>query len=114
QIDRHRDKRFGAHRLVLGQPSVAIDNILLGHRIERPAEPIREEGVDDPVADFEACYAHADRDYFAGAIRERHTAGRDRHRILAINNHQVTEVERARPYADEHLANGRRWNAALG
>src|ERR1700681_139301 len=49
----HRNKRFGAHRLVLGQPSVTINDILYWHGIECPAEPIREEGVDDPVADFE-------------------------------------------------------------
>src|ERR1700732_4921297 len=48
----------------------------------------------------------ADRDYFARAIRERHTTGRDRHRKLAIDNHQVADVERARPYTAEHLAHG--------
>src|SRR6202011_41106 len=110
----HRDERFGADGLVLGQPSVVIDNPLLGHRIERSAEEVREEGVDDQVAGFAARYARADRDHFASAIRERHTAGRDRHRILAIENHHVTEVERTRPYSDEHLANARRWNVSLG
>src|ERR1700687_3776486 len=103
-----------SHGLVLGQPSVVIDDRLFGHRIERSAEEVREEGVDDPVANFEAPYTSADRYHSACAIRERHTTGRDWHRILTIENHQVANVDRARPYTDEHLASGRRWDIALG
>ena len=56
----------------------------------------KEELVDDPVANFEAPYTSADRYHFACAIRERHTTGRDWHRILTIENHQVANVDRAR------------------
>src|SRR5258706_13966640 len=111
---RHPDNTFGADVFVFGQPAIGIDNPLLGHRFERSAEPIREEGIDDPVADSEACHARADRSHLASAIRERTPAGRDRHRISAIDNHQVAEVERTRAHSDEHFTNTGRWNLLLG
>src|SRR5258705_1902783 len=110
---RHRDQRFDADNLVLGQPPVTVDDICLGHRVERSTEPVREEGIDHPISGFEPGDTRADRDHVAGGIREWHTTGRDRRRVPAIEDDLVTEVERTRPHVDEHLACTRRWDVSL-
>src|ERR1700689_4729930 len=110
---RHRDQRFDANNLVLGQPSAMVDDICLGHRVERSTKPIREEGIDHPISGLEPGDARADRDYVAGGIREWHKTGRDRGRGPAIEDDLVTEVERTRPHLDEHLTFTGRWDVSL-
>jgi DNA invertase Pin-like site-specific DNA recombinase len=73
-----------------------------------------EKGVDDPVTDLEALHLCADLHHFAGAIRQRYAAGRNRRRIGAVENHHVAEVERACPHSDEHLADAGRGHVSLG
>jgi len=104
-------ERLLAQNRVFRQHPVEIGAKPVGQvfRPDGATKPARVETARDPVADFDPCYAVADRSDFAGAIGERYHAELGRAAATALQDHQVAVVERARAHPHQHLPQPGSW-----